>query len=103
MDQQVLNQLDKIEAAAEKIVNDARGRKDELLKANEHRMAEFDQKADAEADQKIAALRETLRKQHQAENDVLMKNTEKVNQHLETVYRRNKDQIADAIVKEILQ
>ncbi len=103
MDQQVLLQLDKIEAAAEKILNDTNGRKAELLKANEERMAEFDRVTDARADEKIAALRSSLEIQNQKEADVLKKNTDQMRKHLDAEYRNKKDQIAEAIVKEILQ
>ncbi len=103
MDQQVLARLDQIEVAAEKILDEADGRKKELLKANEERIAEFDRKTDVTANEKIMSLRQKLQKQHEAEAEKLKQNTERTLQRLQTEYRDKKEALAEEIVHAILQ
>ncbi len=103
MDQQVLEQLDRIERAAEKILSDANGRKSELLKANEEKQAAFDRDIDAKADAKIEELRARIQQQHREEEEKLTSGTRKVKDRLNQEYRNKKAKIAEGIVKSILK
>jgi hypothetical protein len=102
MSDQVLDQFDRIEEAAGKILEEAKEQKASLVKANDERMTAFDQKTDAAAAVRIDRLREKLQSQHEAELQKLKTETDRILARLETGYRARKEELADEIIKNML-
>lgn len=103
MDRKVLDSLEEIDAAAEKILSQADGRKTELSSQMDEKIAAFDRDSDAESRKEIEQLRSDLEKHEEEALSKLQASTDAELKRLETDFLDKKEEIADRIVRQILQ
>jgi hypothetical protein len=102
MADQVLDQLDRIEDAADQTLAQSEARKKDLLKANDDRMADFDKETDASSEKQIAEMRASLQKKYEESVKKLSAENDTILSRLEQRYKSREDDIADEIVKKML-
>lgn len=102
MADQVLDQLDKIEDAADQTLAQSEARKKDLLKANDDRMAAFDKETDESSEKQIAEMKAALQKKYEESVKKLSAENDSILSGLEQRYKSRENDIADEIVKKML-
>lgn len=97
----VINKLSEIEAAANRIMDDASTQKKEMAKAMEQQTRDFDAAVDKETLQNLEEIRTTLKKDMEHELSDLRKNTKKTLEDLDHVFTTRHDAIATKIYHKI--
>lgn len=103
MDRKVLDSLAEIDDAAEKVLDQADGRKKELSKAMDEKIAAFDEASDAESRREIDQMKEDQKKRQKASLDKLQDQTDAELSRLEKDYLDKKEEIAEKVFRQILQ
>lgn len=103
MDASVLNRLDEIETAAQKVRAQTEDRKRELEKAADQKTAAFDAQIDADSAKKLDALRAQMQDQDRSRLDRLEREADAQFNRINEYYAAQLDSRADAIVKQVLE
>lgn len=102
MADQVLDELERIETAADEALAQSENQKKDLLKANEDRMKAFDEETKKSSDRQVAEMRAALEKKYKDSVKKLSADNDRILSALEQNYRAKEDELADEIVKQIL-
>ncbi|MEE3419884.1 MAG: hypothetical protein VZR02_02085 [Lachnospiraceae bacterium] len=103
MDRKVLDSLANIDDAAEKVLNQADGKKEELTKAMDEKIAAFDEESDRTSREEIERLKEELEGRQKKALEDLQTSTDAELSRLDRDFLNKKEEIADGIVRQILQ
>lgn len=98
----VLDQLEKIENAADQTLAQSEERKKDLLKANDDRMAAFDKETEEKSEKQIADMKAALQKKYEDSVKKLSAENERILSGLEQRYKSKENELADEIVKKML-
>ncbi len=98
----VLDQLDKIENAADQTLAQSEERKKDLLKANDDRMAAYDKETEEASQKQLAELKASLQKKYEDSVKKLSSENDRILAGLEQRYKSREDEIADELVKKML-
>ncbi len=98
----VLERIFHIEAAASRILDDAETRKKEMDSEYNARIETFDRESDADTDQKLAQIRNSLEESRKSGLSSLSESSEKSLNALRSYFEENHEALADEIVRTIL-
>jgi hypothetical protein len=99
----VVNQLSKIEAAAQKIMSDTTTQKEELSRKMNEQMKKYDEQVDIQTSDALSKLQEELKIKQKQNLLILKSSTEQAVANMETEYLTNHTQIAENLLKTLIR